>query len=106
PMHARALCEVVESKSGSVKEGTTVLAVPGWTEYAVFDAKAVQPVPELSGGLSITHYLGALGGTGLAAYYGLKIVAEAEASDSVVVSGTAGATGSMVVQICPEAYRL
>ena len=102
PMHARALCEVVESKSASVKKGTTVLAAPGWTEYAVLDSKAVQPASELPHGLNITHYLGALGGTGLTAYYGLKIVAEAQASDSVVISGAAGATGSMVVQIAKK----
>ena len=99
PMHARALCEVVESKSATVRKGTTVLAAPGWTQYAVLDAKAVQPAPDLPGDLKITHYLGALGGTGLTAYYGLKIIAEAAPSDSVVVSGAAGATGSMVVQI-------
>jgi NADPH-dependent curcumin reductase CurA len=102
PMHARALCEVVESKSTRIKKGMMILAAPGWTEYAVLDAKAVQPAPDLPGGLNITHYLGALGGTGLTAYYGLKIVAEAEASDRVVVSGAAGATGSMVVQIAKK----
>lgn len=99
PMHPYALCQVVQSKSASVKEGTMVLAAPGWTEYAVLDAKAVQPTPDLPGGLNITHYLGALGGTGLTAYYGLKVVAEAGPSDRVVISGAAGATGSMAVQI-------
>jgi NADPH-dependent curcumin reductase CurA len=98
-MHAYALCQVVQSKSASVKEGTMVLAAPGWTEYAVLDAKAVRPTPDLPGGLNITHYLGALGGTGLTAYYGLKVVAEAEPSDRVVISGATGATGSMAVQI-------
>lgn len=102
PMHARAICEVVESKSATVKEGTMVLASPGWTEYAVLDAKAVQPAPELPGGLNITHYLGALGLTGLTAYYGLKVVVEAGPSDRVVISGAAGATGSMVVQIAKK----
>lgn len=91
PMHAYALCEVIESKSDSIQKGATVLAAPGWIEFAVLDAEAVQPVSELPGGLSITHYLGALGVTGLTAYYGLKIVVEASASDSVVASGAAGA---------------
>jgi NADPH-dependent curcumin reductase CurA len=79
-----------------------VLAAPGWTEYAVLDAKAVQPTPDPPSGLNITHYLGALGGTGLTAYYGLKVVAEAEPSDRVVISGAAGATGSMAVQIAKK----
>jgi len=102
PMHARSLCEVVESKSAAFKPGAMILAAPGWTEYAVLDAKAVAPAPDLPGGLNITHYLGALGGTGLTAYYGLKIIAEATASDTVAVSGAAGATGSMVVQIAKK----
>jgi NADPH-dependent curcumin reductase CurA len=102
PMHARGICEVVESKSSSIKQGTKVLAAVGWSEFVVLDAKAVTPLADLPGGLNITHYLGALGGTGITAYYGLKVVAEARASDSVVVSGAAGATGSMVVQIAKK----
>ena len=99
PMHARALAKVVESTSDRLKAGQTVTASMGWSEYAVLDAKAVVPVSELPGGLKMTQYLGALGGTGMTAYYGLVVIAEAKASDTVVVSGAAGATGSMVVQI-------
>ena len=99
PMHARGLCEVVESRSSKLPKGQIVTASAGWNEYAVMDAKAVNPVSELPGGLSITQYLGSLGTTGMTAYYGLVIVSEAKASDTVVVSGAAGATGSMVVQI-------
>jgi NADPH-dependent curcumin reductase CurA len=41
PMHAYALCQVVQLKSASVKEGAVVLAALGWTEYAVLNAEAV-----------------------------------------------------------------
>lgn len=102
PMHARGLVEVIESKSSSLKKGDKALGSIGWTEYSVQDATALRLAADLPGGLSITHYLGALGGTGLTAYYGLKIVSEATASDTVVVSGAAGATGSMVVQIAKK----
>jgi len=102
PMHARGIVEVVESKSSSLKKGALGLANVGWTEYSVQDAKAVTPTPDLPGGLSITHYLGALGMTGLTAYYGIKVVAETQASDTVVISGAAGATGSMAVQIAKK----
>lgn len=40
--------------------------------------------------------------TGLTAYYGTKIIARAGKEDTVVVSGAAGATGSMVVQIAKK----
>lgn len=65
PMRARAVAEVVESKSPDYKKGDYVTGTTGWTELAVLDASAVQPAPELPGGLSRTHYLGALGSTGL-----------------------------------------
>ena len=101
-MHARGICEVVDSKAQKYKKGDTVVASIGWNEYAVVDAKGLQPAPPLSNNLAITHYLGALGLTGLTAMYGLTVVGEAKASDRVVVSGAAGATGSMVVQIAKK----
>lgn len=60
-------------------------------------AKACSVIQPLEG-LSVTHYLGALGLTGLTALYGLQTVRTGP-EDAVVVSGAAGATGSMVVQI-------
>jgi NADPH-dependent curcumin reductase len=44
-------------------------------------------------------YLGALGMTGMTAYFGLLDVGEAKAGDVVVVSGAAGAVGSIVGQM-------
>jgi NADPH-dependent curcumin reductase CurA len=98
-MRARGLCEVIDSKSPNLPKGTIVQCSPNWNEYAVLDSHTVTPVQPLPNGLSLTHYLGALGGTGLTAYYGLVVICEAKRGDKVVVSGAAGATGSMVVQI-------
>lgn len=100
-MRAGSVAEVVESKSSKHKKGDIVQATAGWTEYAVLDAKDCQSLQQLPG-LSITHYLGAFGLTGLTAYYGTKLVARAGPQDTVVVSGAAGATGSMVVQIAKK----
>jgi len=97
-MRARAVAEVLESKSSNFKKGDRVLADSGWAQYAVLNAKECQAV-DTSAGVSPTHYLGAFGLTGLTAYYGTKIIARAGPDDTVVVSGAAGATGSMVVQI-------
>jgi len=99
-MRAGAIAEVVDSKSSKFKKGNTVRASMGWAEYAVQDASACQPVQHIPG-VSDTHYLGALGHTGLTAWYGLE-VARAGKDDAVVVSGAAGATGSMVVQIAKK----
>jgi NADPH-dependent curcumin reductase CurA len=98
-MSARGLAEVIESKSPNFKKGDYVVASAGWAEQAVVKASAVQPAKDLPGGLPKTHYLGALGGTGLTAWAGLYKVAEAKKDDIVCISGAAGATGSVAVQI-------
>ena len=97
-MRAQAVAQVLESKSSRYNKGDKVLTVTGWAEYSVQNAKDCQPCEEIPG-LSVTHYLGAFGTTGLTAYYGTKIIARVGQGDTVVVSGAAGATGSMVVQI-------
>lgn len=103
PMRARGLAKVLSSKADGFKEGDVIQATTNWVEYAVVDTKdpmqGARVVQDLPGGLSVTHYLGALGGTGLTAYYGLVEVVGAKKGERVVVSGAAGATGSMVVQI-------
>lgn len=55
PMRARALAEVVESKSQKYKKGDVVIASVGWSEYGVLSAKECQPAADLPGGLSKTH---------------------------------------------------
>ncbi|KAI3390691.1 hypothetical protein diail_8874 [Diaporthe ilicicola] len=101
-MRASGLGEVIESKSDKAKKGDLVRTLVNWTEYSVVDAKAVQLCDPLPKDASPTHYLGALGLTGLTAYMGLLVVAQATKDDIVVVSGAAGATGSMVVQIAKK----
>ncbi len=69
----------------------------------MLSAEECQPCEEIPG-LSVTHYLGAFGMPGITAYYGTKVVARAGEGegDTVVVSGAAGAVGSMVVQIAKK----
>lgn len=98
-MRAQALCEVLDSKAAQFSKGDHVLATSGWAEYAVVSARECQPAPPLPGNVRETHYLGALGAPGVTAYYGLVEVARTKPTDVVVVSGAAGATGSMAVQI-------
>ena len=99
PMAARGICEVVESKSSKYKVGDTVIVSIRWSEYGIFSTKECQPAPEIPGGYGKTHYLGALGLPGLTAYFGLTEVVATKAENVVVISGAAGATGMMAVQI-------
>ena len=102
-MRSRGLAEIIEStaEDESLGKGKYVAAHTNWSEYCVVNAKDCVPV-SAPDGVNLTHFLGALGTTGLTAYYGLLEVAKATKDDAVVVSGAAGATGSMVVQIAKK----
>ena len=97
-MSARGIGEVIDSKSSELPKGTLVAANTDWAEYAVINMKSCTPIKKVPG-LEVTHFLGALGMTGMTAYYGIKEIVRAGPKDTVVVSGAAGATGSMVIQI-------
>ncbi len=89
--------EVVESHSEAYSEGDIVTGEGRWGEYSVLDADEVAPVdPSVA---DQPAYLGALGMPGRTAYFGLLEVGEPKPGDTVVVSGAAGAVGSVVGQI-------
>lgn len=100
PMRSGIIGEVLESKSPKFNPGDFVVEFGGsWSERVVLDDATVELLAPLPAGLSITHYLGAFGGTGVTAHIGLLHVAEAKPEHTIVVSAAAGATGSMVVQV-------
>ncbi|KAL4876326.1 hypothetical protein BJY04DRAFT_231665 [Aspergillus karnatakaensis] len=99
PLASMALAEVIESGSPSdLPVGSIVFGRTTWSEYAVHEIAELRVVKPLEG-LSLGHYHGALGWSGLTAYYGLIDKAKAGKEDTVVISGAAGAVGSIAVQI-------
>ena len=89
--------EVVESASDAYDPGDLVTGEGTWSDYATLDADAVAPVdPAVA---NPEAYLGVLGMPGRTAYFGLLEVGEPKPGDTVVVSGAAGAVGSVVGQI-------
>ena len=96
PMRAWGVGEVVATNDDSLAVGQLVSGQLNWQEYAVADAAALSAVPP---GVPPTAALGVFGTTGLTAYFGLLDVGRPEAGDVVLVSGAAGATGSVVGQI-------
>ncbi|KAI4223220.1 MAG: hypothetical protein L6R36_005591 [Xanthoria steineri] len=86
------------SRSPSFPTGSHAMGTVGWTEYAIVHSKALQKVDIPKNG-KLTDALGVLGLTGLTAYFGILSVGQVKAGDFVVVSGAAGATGSVVGQI-------
>lgn len=96
-MRAAALGRVVASKHPDFAEGDHVTGTFGVQEYAVSDGRGVLVADPARAPLPA--YLGVLGLTGLTAYFGLLDVGKPRAGDTVVVSGAAGAVGSVVGQI-------
>jgi NADPH-dependent curcumin reductase CurA len=92
-----AVGEVVASASPDLAVGDVVLHGLGWREYALLDAAKARKVDRSAAPPSA--YLGALGMVGLTAYVGLLDVATMRPSDTVFVSGAAGAVGSIAGQI-------
>lgn len=89
--------EVMESKSEQFKQGDFVVGMLPWQEYSLAGEKEVRSINPDAAPLS-TH-LSVLGLTGLTAYFGLLDIGQPKAGETVVVSGAAGAVGSVVGQI-------
>ncbi len=100
PINGMSLGEVIASRNATYQIGTLVRAFATWSDHYVVGPEAlglevVHPQP----GVSLDHYMGALGPVGLTAWVGLFPVAATKAGETVVVSAAAGATGSTAGQI-------
>jgi NADPH-dependent curcumin reductase CurA len=98
-MRAGAAGRVVASRHAAFKEGDVVFGMFGWQDYAVSDGRGFVDVTKLPGSVPIPLCLSALGLTGLTAYYGMLEVGGVKGGQQVLVSGAAGATGSVAAQI-------
>ncbi|KAF3906209.1 Zeta-crystallin [Dactylellina cionopaga] len=101
-MRGSTIGQIIEAGSAvdstKFKKGDWVVSMSGWAEYAVLTEKLVErlDVPE---GCNPRDFMSVLGITGLTAYFGLEDIGKIKAGETVVVSGAAGATGSMAGQI-------
>jgi NADPH-dependent curcumin reductase CurA len=98
-MRGGCVARVVESKHPEYEPGELVLGAFGWQDYAVSDGGGQVPINRVPEGVPPTLPVGVLGLTSLTAYFGLKEIGKPTAGETVVVSGAAGATGSVVGQI-------
>jgi NADPH-dependent curcumin reductase CurA len=96
-MRAGGAGQVVASRHAGLAEGDFVTGITGVQEYAVAHADGLIKVDTSLAPLPV--YLGALGMPGLTAYFGLLDIGSAHEGETVVVSGAAGAVGSVVGQI-------
>jgi len=96
-MRAGAVGRVVASKNQAFAVGDHVYGTLGVQEYAISNGKALTKIDPRVAPLPV--FLGTLGMPGMTAYFGLLEVGLPKAGDTVVVSGAAGAVGSVVGQI-------
>ncbi|PTL81512.1 NADP-dependent oxidoreductase [Vitiosangium sp. GDMCC 1.1324] len=96
-MRAGAAGRVVSSKHPGFAVGDYVIGHFGVQEYALSDGKGVAKVDPKVAPLPV--YLGTLGMPGMTAYFGLLDIGKPNPGDTVVVSGAAGAVGTVVGQI-------
>ncbi len=89
--------EVIESKHPGYRPGDVAVLQTGWQQYAISNGKGARKVDPSAA--PITTALGVLGMTGLTAYFGLLEICGVKPGETVVVSGAAGAVGSVVGQI-------
>jgi hypothetical protein len=97
-MRAGGLGEVVQSRNAAYTEGDLVFGMMQWSEYCIARAgpDGMMTLPRQE---PITAFLSVLGVTGLTAYFGMFDVAQPKEGETVVVSGAAGAVGSVAGQI-------
>ena len=98
-MGASGVGEVIESRHQNYQVGDIVVGMLGWQEYALIGEGGPFAAQKIDPEHPLPSYLGILGGTGLTAYFGLLDVGKPTPGDTVVVSGAAGATGSVAAQI-------
>jgi NADPH-dependent curcumin reductase CurA len=101
-MRASTVGVVVESKAEGLAVGDVVTGTLGWQEYPLVDTRhpsifgGAQKLPP---GATAEQALSVFGLTGLTAYFGYLDVGQPKEGDVVLVSGAAGATGSIAAQI-------
>jgi NADPH-dependent curcumin reductase CurA len=97
PIQSAIIAEVIESTNTEFSKGNFVMGNLEWKEFQISDGKSLHKVDANVSGL--TPYLGILGMTGITAYLGLTEIGFPKSGETLVVSGAAGAVGSVVGQI-------
>ena len=98
-MRAGSVGQVQESRHPDYKAGDLVQTMGGWQDFAVAEPGSLMGATKIPDGVPPTLPLSVLGVTGLTAYWGLLDLGKPEPGQTVLVSGAAGATGSVAGQI-------
>ncbi len=94
---SRSVAQVTDSMNDDFAKGTIVHGRLAWQKYQAFETQQLEKVdPALA---PISTAVSILGIPGLSAYFGMNKIGKPQRGETVVVSGAAGAVGSIAVQI-------
>lgn len=94
-----AVSEVVESHHPDFSPGDIVHGEMAWEDYTLTDGTGFNPAYRVPDGIPLNWAAGALGLTGLVAYFGVHEVARPKPGETFVISGAAGGVGSIASQL-------
>ncbi len=98
-MASFAVGQILESRHPDFEAGDMVRGSFGWQDYVATDEKVFGGMHKVPPGVPPNLALSLFGINGLTAYFGITEVGQVKAGETVVVSGAAGATGSVAGQI-------
>jgi hypothetical protein len=98
-MRAIAVGQIVESRKPGFSKDDLVQGLFGWEDYTVTDGAGLFTMQKLPPGTDPLLALSLLGVTGLTAYFGTLATGQPKSGETFVVSGAAGATGSVAGMI-------
>jgi NADPH-dependent curcumin reductase CurA len=96
-MRGIAIGEVLESRHPKYQKGDNVQGMLGWQRFFAGVPEGIAKLPPIP--LPLEAHFGLLGHIGLTAYFGLVEIGKCQQGETLVVSGAAGAVGSIAVQI-------
>ena len=100
PMRAGSIGQVTETRHPDFQQGDLVQTTGGWQDFIVTSPNlGPMGLSKIPDGIPPDMMLSVLGVTGLTAYWGLLDLGNPQAGETVLVSGAAGATGSIAGQI-------
>lgn len=97
PITSGVIAEVIKSENSNFSKGEYVSGILPWKETQVAKNEGLTKVD--SDRAPLSAYLGVLGMTGLTAYMGLTEIGKPKKGETLLVSGAAGAVGSIAGQI-------
>ena len=97
PLESMIVSEVIDSDNENFKKGDHVVGMLDWKKQQSHTGEDLRKIDNNLAPLSA--YLGVLGLTGLTAYLALDKIGKLKEGETLLVSGAAGAVGSVVSQI-------